>query len=182
MKYNINLVGKKQPNFIDKIVFFFLNYLRYVLVFTQLIVLMVFFFRFTVDESIIDLKDSIAQKKAIIDVVQPVLAEAKKINDRAKESTQILTDQQKLIALIKYLLSVFPETVNLDRMSFDEGKLTLTGSSANPKHLQLFYARLKKDNMFLNVELKNVKRGEFGYSFTIVLDTGIQQVNSKNNK
>ncbi|OGK17976.1 hypothetical protein A3G67_04665 [Candidatus Roizmanbacteria bacterium RIFCSPLOWO2_12_FULL_40_12] len=179
MKYNINLAGKKQPNIVDKIVYFFLHYLRYILVFTQLIVLVVFFFRFSVDETIIDLRDSIGQKRAIIEVVQPILAEAKKINDQAAESKQILKDQDNLLSSVRYILSIFPEALVLDHMVFDEGKLTLTGVALNPQHLQLFYNRLKKENKFPSVALVNVKRGESGYSFTIELDTGIKVSKAK---
>jgi Tfp pilus assembly protein PilN len=174
MKYNINLAGKKPPNIIDKAVYFLLHYLRYILVFTQLIVLLVFFFRFSIDESIIDLKDSIAQKKAIIEVVQPILAEAKKIDDKAKESQKIIGDQQEFLSAIQYVLSIFPETLVLNSMEYDDGKLTLSGVALDPRHLQLFYTRLKKENKFPLVELQNVKRDEKGYLFTFNIDTGIQ--------
>lgn len=167
MKYNINLAGKKAPNVIDKIVYFFLNYLRYILVFTQLTVLAVFFFRFTVDENIIDLKDSIAQKKAIVQVVQPLLAEAKKINDQAKESTDIVDEQKETLSSINYILSIFPESISLNRLTYEEGLFRLTGTALDPKQLQFFYNRLKKERQFALVDLSNVKRDENGYAFTM---------------
>lgn len=169
MKYNINLVGKKAPNVIDKIVYFFLNYLRYILVFTQLTVLAVFFFRFTVDENIIDLKDSIAQKKAIVQVVQPLLAEAKKINDQAKESTTIVDDQKETLASLNYILSIFPETVSLSRLTYEDELFRLTGTALDPKQLQYFYNRLKKEQQFALINLSNVRRDENGYAFTMDL-------------
>ena len=183
MKYNINLVGKKAPNIIDKIIYFFLNYFRYILVFTQLTVLAVFFFRFTVDESIIDLKDSIAQKKAIVQVVQPLLAEAKKINDQAKESTSIVDDQKQTLSSLNYILSIFPATIFLSRLTYEEGLFLLTGTATDPKQLQYFYNRLKKERQFALVDLSNVKRDENGYTFSLQIsknaDAGKKAVGGK---
>ncbi len=169
MRYNINLVGSKQPNVVDKAVYFLLHYLRYILVFTQFIVLVVFFFRFTVDETIIDLKDSIGQKKAILQVVQPILAEAKRINDKAEESKVIVDDQEELLTSIKYVLSIFPESLVLERLELEEGALILNGVALDPRQLQLFYNKLKKERRFAQVTLDNVKRQENGYLFTMQL-------------
>lgn len=179
MKYNVNLAGRKEPNVADKTVFFLLHYLRYILVITQFVVLLVFFFRFTVDETIIDLKDALGQKKAIIEVVQPILAEAKRINDQAKESDAIIDEQEMLMASIKYILSIFPESLVLDRMEYTEGKILLSGTALNPRHLQLFYNRLKQESKFTSVELKNVKRDFGGYAFEFELDTGLVKTKPK---
>ena len=169
MKYHINLVGRKEMNVLDKIVYFFLNYLRYILVFTQLTVLAVFFFRFTVDENIIDLKDSIAQKKAIVEVVQPLLAEAKKLNDQAKNSKEIIDNQEEMLSSLHYILSIFPDNLFLQRLTYEKNTYQLTGTTFDPKQLQLFYNRVKKEGQFPLTNLSNVKRDEDGYSFTLSL-------------
>ncbi len=175
MKYNINLVGTKQPNLIDKTVYFLLHYIRYILVFTQFIVLAVFFFRFTVDEKIIDLKDSIGQKKAILEVAQPILAEAKRINDKAEESQVIVDDQEKFLSSIKYVLSIFPEALQLERFELEEDKLLLSGVATDPRQLQLFYERLQKEGRFGVVVLSNVKRQETGYQFLLELGEEVKK-------
>ncbi|MDO8741626.1 MAG: hypothetical protein Q7J11_00595, partial [Candidatus Roizmanbacteria bacterium] len=61
MKYKINLLEKKETSLLDKLTFFGLNYLRYIIVITQLVVIGVFFYRFQIDQSIIDLKEGVNQ-------------------------------------------------------------------------------------------------------------------------
>ncbi|QQR63494.1 hypothetical protein IPH70_03205 [Candidatus Roizmanbacteria bacterium] len=83
MTYKINLLSKQEMSLIDKTLYFFLNYLRYILVFTQIIVIGVLFYRFRIDQNIIDLKDSLDQKKEIVQAVKPLLDEAEKVNNQS---------------------------------------------------------------------------------------------------
>ena len=66
MKYKINLLLPKEKNWLDKVIYFGLNYLRYILVITQTVIIMVFFYRFKIDQEIVDLKDAVKQKQEII--------------------------------------------------------------------------------------------------------------------
>ena len=73
MRYKINLLEKKDIGLLDKLTFFSLNYLRYIIVITQLVVIGVFFYRFQIDQKIIDLKEGVEQKKEIVKIVLPLL-------------------------------------------------------------------------------------------------------------
>lgn len=169
MKYKINLIGQKSTSFFDKVLYFFLNYLRYILVITQLVVIGVLFFRFRIDQNIIDLKDSIDQKKEIIEVVKPILAETQKIKKKEISIRKVLATQDSFLSSLDYIRSVFPETSRLTDMAIEGDKITLKGISTNPQHLQAFYKRLKADKKFKTVELIDIKRTVEGYEFTLNL-------------
>lgn len=170
MKYNINLVGKKEMSLIDKTLYFFLNYLRYILVITQLVVISVLFYRFRIDQSIIDLKDSLEQKKEIVRVVRPLLNQAEKVNNQMVAIEKVTTDQTAHLASIDYILSIFPQSLFLSKLAVEDRKIMLTGTALDSRHLQLFYARLKKEARFSKVNLSNIKRGAEGYTFDLVLE------------
>lgn len=170
MKYKINLLSQKETSFSERLMFFLLNYLRYIIVLTQLVVIGVFFYRFQIDQRIIDLKESVMQKKEIIEIVFPLLQEASKIDNKTREIDKVIKKQQNFDALIKYLFSVFPETVTLTNLETTEDNLKITGNATDARHLQAFFALLKKENHFANVELKSFKKTETGYSFTMSLD------------
>lgn len=170
MKYKINLIGRKTTSLFDKVLYFFLNYLRYILVITQLVVIGVLFFRFRIDQNIIDLKDSIDQKKEIITVVKPILAETQKIKTREDSIREILKDQTSFSGSLDYVRSVFPETVRLTDMTIEGSKITLKGIAFIPQHLQAFYKKLKVDKKFKTLELTDIKRGIEGYDFTLNLE------------
>ena len=60
--------------------------------------------------------------------------------------------------MVSYFISTFPETITLSNMEIKDESIKITGDAVNPQHLQAFYALLKKDNKFKNVNLQNFKK------------------------
>lgn len=170
MKYNINLLQKKETPFVEKMMYFALHYLRYIIIITQLVVIGVFFYRFQIDQRIIDLKESVDQKKEIVQVVLPLLKEGENISLRTKESQKILTDQKKFTNMMQYYLSQFPSSVNLNTLEIGSDSIKAIGTALSASDLQAFSSSLKKDQKFAHVELQNIKRNDYGYTFTMVLN------------
>ena len=106
MKYKINLLPQKETTIAEKVMFFLLNYLRYIIVITQLVVIGVFFYRFQIDQKIIDLKESVMQKKEIVEIVLPLLNEASRIDQKSQEINKVIKKQQNFNEMLKYLLSI----------------------------------------------------------------------------
>lgn len=175
MTYKINLLSKKDVSLIDKTLYFFLNYLRYILVFTQIIVIGVLFFRFRIDQNIIDLKDSLDQKKEIVEAVTPLLDEAERVNNQSVAIRKVAAKQDLQLSALNYILSVFPESVVLTTLNINDVTYTLKGTSTDPRQLQLFYARLQTDKRFKTISLSNIRRVNEGYVFDLVLDTFVKK-------
>ncbi len=171
MTYKINLLSKQEMSLLDRTLYFFLNYLRYILVFTQIVVIGVLFYRFRIDQNIIDLKDALDQKKEIMQAVKPLLDEAEKVNNQSIAIRKVTAEQDIQLSALNYILSVFPETVTLTRLNVDNATFSLKGTSSDPRQLQLFYARLQTDKRFKTISLSNIKRAQDGYLFDLVLDT-----------
>lgn len=169
MKYNINLLTKKTAGFFDKTLYFFLNYLRYILVVTQLVVIGVLFFRFSIDQRIIDLKESIDQKKAIIDAISPLNTEAREINNQLIETKNITSSQDKISQTLAYIFSIFPDGATLTNFNLEKNVMTMTGIAIDVRALQAFYDRLKKENKFSAVNLEDLARKETGFDFTLII-------------
>lgn len=161
---------KKEISLIDRLTFFGLNYLRYIIVITQLIVIGVFFYRFQIDQRIIDLKESVEQKKEIVKIVLPLLNEAAKIDKKTTIIEDTLLEQEKFGGMLNYFISSFPETVTLTNMEIKKGSIKVIGDATDAKHLQSFYTTLKKENKFKTVNLQSIKRTEAGYNFILFLD------------
>lgn len=169
MKYKINLMPRKETPLLERLVYFSLNYLRYIIVITQLVVIGVFFYRFQIDQRIIDLKDAVDQKKEIVQIVLPLLNEASRIDKKTTQIENIIKIQNDFQGMLKYLLSVFPQTASLDTLEISSTMIKLTGSATDPRHLQAFYALLKKDQRFTDVQFQNIKKSDNGYDFTMTL-------------
>jgi Tfp pilus assembly protein PilN len=176
MKYSINLLAEKEAPFLERVMYFSLNYLRYIIIITQLIVIGVFFYRFQIDQRIIDLKESVDQKKEIVQVILPLSKEAEKINIQTREVKKILQQQEKFNSMTNYFLSVFPAALTLTNLEINPDSFKLTGNTIDPRQLQSFYSFLKKEGKFNNVELQGLKKSENGYIFILILSKFKQQI------
>lgn len=163
-------MSKKDTPLTEKIFYFALNYLRYIIVITQLVVIGVFFYRFQIDQKIIDLKEAVDQKKEIVSIVLPLLNEASRIDKKTFEIEKIIKEQNSFSSMISYLLSVFPESATLTSFESSGDSIKIIGIGSNPKHLQSFYNLLKKEKKFNLVEFQSIKKVDAGYSFTIALN------------
>jgi len=170
MRYKINLIEKKEFGLLDKLTFFSLNYLRYIIIITQLIVIGVFFYRFQIDQRIIDLKEEVDQKREIVKIVLPLLNEAAKIDKKTSIIDETLLKQKKFSEMIEYFTASFPETIILTNMEIKDESIKITGEAGNIQHLQAFYILLKKENRFKKVGLQNIKKTETGYNFALFLE------------
>jgi len=168
-KYLINLIPPKEQSFFDRVVYFSLHYLRYVLVITQIVVIAVFFFRLKIDQEIVDLDESFKQKKEIINVFQPIVQEGQKTNFKVTETDNIIQGQENLDSLINYVLSRFPQSFYLKKMEIEDGKMSLIGYSLDSRTIKQFYNRLEKEKKFEKVDLKDIKKSIDGFNFSFYL-------------
>src|SRR3989344_9330960 len=138
MKYKINLIPKKEETLGERFLYFASHYLRYIIVITQLVVIAVFFYRFQIDQSIIDLKDGVDQKKEIIQIVLPLLNEAAKIDKKTVIIEKTIIEQKNFSTMLDYFIASFPETITLTNMEIESESIKVTGDANDAKHLQAF--------------------------------------------
>ncbi len=169
MKYKINLLSRKKESLTDKLIYFALSYLRYILIITQIIVIGVFFYKFKVDQEIVDYQDSVGQKKEIIEVTQPLFVEAKTTDFQIKEVKHIIERQDKFLDILNYLSTIFPDKLYLSKLTVTDNSMKLEGFGDNGSLIQSFYQRLKTDKKFANINLKSLKKIDVGLSFEIEL-------------
>ena len=174
MRYRTNLFPPKDQSLADKAIYFSFHYLRYILVITQIIIIGVFFYRFKIDQEIIDLKESLNQKQEIVKVSQPLVKEIKAVERKISEVNGISSKQQQFKDNFDYILEAFPEKITLSKMDANEkGEYELSGFTTDPAVIKAYYNRLKKDKRFTAIELKNLKRELQGFNFTISLSNSV---------
>jgi len=169
MKYKINLLSRKKESLTDKLIYFVLSYLRYVLIITQIIVIGVFFYKFKVDQEIVDYQDSVGQKKEIIEVTQPLFVDAKTTGFQIKEVKLIIERQNKFLGILNYLSTIFPDKLYLSKLTITDNSMNFEGFGDNGLLIQSFYQRLKTDKKFGTVNLKSLKKIDTGLNFEIEL-------------
>lgn len=166
-KYQINLIPKKKRDLTDTILYFFLHYLRYIIVMTQIVVICVFFFRFQVDQEIIDLKESIDQKQEIIKVTKPLITEANVVDNKIGQIKIILDRQETYLKNVNYIFSIIPAEIVLNRFEIENNTIKLVGISNNTLIIRHFNERLKSEAHYKNVNLTELSKVPTGFSFSI---------------
>jgi hypothetical protein len=177
-KYRINLLPEKEKDFLDKSIYFVLHYLRYVLVLTQIVVIAVFFYRFKVDQEIIDLKDELQQKQEIVAVSEPLLNEAKVVDGKTKAIREVLLAQSQFAGALTYFLDTFPSDLTVKRLEIHDGEFKFEANTRNPEIIRSYTERLKKEKRFRTVTLGTIKRTDDKFVIPLTL-SGFQLVLSK---
>lgn len=158
MKYKINLLPEKERDFLDKGIYFVLHYLRYVLVITQIVVISVFFYRFKIDQEIIDLKDELQQKQEIVAVSDPLLKQAEIVDLKTKQIREILVSQAQFSESFTYFLDTFPLHLTIKRLDVRGGVYKFDATTSDPETVRSYIARLKQDKRFKEIVLGSIKR------------------------
>ncbi len=170
MKYRINLLPERKQTVLDRIIFFSFNYLRYILVVTQLVVICVFMYRFNIDQEIVDAKDTLHQKQEIVRVSQPLLKEGDTMYKRVQNISTLVKSQDTTSQMLSYILGRFPEQFFLTDLEVKGDSLKLEGSTGDANVIKIYFSRLKKENRFKEINLTNISKTTDGYFFTFLLN------------
>lgn len=168
-QYRINLLQHKRKPIalIDKLIFFALHYLRYIIIITQIIVIGVFFYRFTIDQQVIDLKESVNQKQEIIHIALPIVQEAKAFEVKTTAIKKILDQQNQFSVHFDYIVSIIPESIIITTLNLTAQGITLAGNAPEINSIRALYERVKKDKKFKNVSLEEITKDESLFTFSI---------------
>lgn len=175
MKYQINLLQEKEKDISGKVIYFALHYLRYILVLTQIVVIAVFFYRFRIDQEVIDLRDELQQKQEIVQVSDPLLKEAQAVDLKTREVKSILIAQDSFQQMMDYFLSVFPSKMKTDHIDITEKGISFEGNTTDPQIIKSFLDRLQEDKYFKTISLGSIRRTDEGFRAPFRLEGFIPQ-------
>ncbi len=163
MKYQINLLKQKDKDFTQRVIYFALHYLRYILVLTQIVVIAVFFYRFKIDQEVIDLKEELNQKKEIVAISQPLLSEAKQIDTSMKHIGEIIKRQTLSDKMLLYFLSTFPKQLKAQRLVLNQNSIILEVATRDPQIIKRYYDRLTTERIFKKITLSGVRKIDYNF-------------------
>lgn len=166
-KLEINLLKKKDLKFSEKLIFFALHYLRYIIVLTQIVVIGVFFYRFIIDQQIIDLKESVEQHEGIVKFTLPMVEDAQAIDKKTSEIKKVLASQQKFVEALRYILSIIPEKITLNKFEMGKQNILITGKSDDFRVVRALYEKIKNDKKFKNIEISQLSRKSDMFEFSM---------------
>lgn len=128
---------------------------RYLIIFTELVVIVSFASRFTIDRQITDLNTAILQKETVInsygELEQNVRDAQKKI-----DSYQQIQQQENVTDIFPTLTEVTPPDVVLTDLQMRPGRVTLTGTTLSNVSLGILINNLQVSGRFTEVSVERI--------------------------
>ncbi len=174
--FNVNLIP--DDPFFDTIIGRVLRWAvsvgRYIVMFTELIVIISFATRFSLDRQLTDLNDSINQKSNLIQSYGDLEQNIKSAQNKLDQYQQ-LEQQKNLADVFPALSAIIPSDVILQTLSIKTNQISLTGTTQSQTSLNLLVNNIQLSTAFRNVSIDRIESGKDNATqlfFQISADTG----------
>lgn len=132
---------------------------RYIVMFTELIVIVSFATRFTLDRQVTDLNQAINQKESVIrsygDLEERIRTTQAQINQY-----QELEQQENLVEVFPQLSTITPSSVQLTELIIRPTSVTLGGTTLSQSSLNLLINNIQLSPSFFNVVVDRIETSE----------------------
>lgn len=173
-KIKINLLAQKEADFPKKFSYFLYHYLRYVIIITAIVVICVFFYRYTIDQKVIDLKEKVNSMEAIMKATNSQVSRFEAVSQKMKEIAIRINDQKSFSNNVEYVLSIIPQRIIIKEFIFDNRSITINGISSDYITIKVFHSKLQKEVRFKNADIKfkkasidKIAKTLLGFEFSI---------------
>ncbi|MFC1627296.1 PilN domain-containing protein [Patescibacteria group bacterium] len=158
----INLLPKEkwESGTVGKLLKWVLNVGRYVVVFTELIVISAFLFRFGLDRRLTDIKEQVNNKKSVInsfgdfeEVFRRTQLQLKTVSDTADESLD-------MGEILNEISQMTPIDTSYTSIGINEEGVALEGQTLSDVGLATLLAKSQASKLFTGVVLENVSSAQ----------------------
>lgn len=160
-KKTINLLpgDKLEKSPLGRFLKWALRFGRYIIVFTELLVMLAFFSRFKLDRDLVELQEEIKKKQNIITASQELEQEFRFLQQRLAliKKYQKQTGSPQLV--LDSLGQIIPLDVFLSQLEIDQNEVFFNGTSLSYAGLATFINGLQKNSVFERVDFNSVSSG-----------------------
>lgn len=171
---NINLLPQDtfEKTTLGKFVKWALSVGRYIVVFTELIVILAFLSRFKLDRDLTDIHESIEQKKAIVNSAALLEKQIRNLQDYLKKVAETEKKQRPYSSFMTSFTQIIPQEVTIENFSLKENLLSLSCLSQTTRGIGSFIYQLKNSPKYSQVTVDNISRetnSPIEFNLTLVL-------------
>lgn len=156
----INLLGQEDLKHTPqgRILNWALTYGRYIMIGTEIIVLLAFISRFSLDRKLTDLKEEISQKQAILEANVSLERDIRLLQDQIAKMKQITSTQPTPINIVTLLGSLLPPDVYIDTLDLSSGRVVVSATAGETNGFSQFLANLQVAKQFTSVDIGDIKK------------------------
>lgn len=165
----INLLGESDLEHtpIGRIITWATTYGRYIMIGTEIVVLLAFISRFSLDRKLTDLNDEISQKQTIITVNSDLEDQINVLQGQLTKIRSTIKDQNIPLTLLDSFQNLLPPDVYLTAFDFANNQLKLNAIAGTTTGFSQFINLLTNNNNFKQIELGQVTKDISGINFQI---------------
>ncbi len=167
---SINLIGDQdlQHSPAGRIVSWAVTYGRYIMIGTEVVVLLAFISRFSLDRKKVDLSDEIEQKQMILQANALQEQQIRQLQASLQTVNEISSGQSNIHELLVYMRTILPSDVNVQTLSVNQSSITLTAIAGTNEGFSTLLGLLRTGGKFENIDLGEVKKSPLtGISFQL---------------
>lgn len=172
----INLLGQDALDHTPwgRLIMWATTYGRYIMITTEIIVLLAFISRFSLDRKLTDATEEITQKQAIIEANKPFEEDIRSLQAQITQIKTLLAGQEMPIDVMTLIIRYLPSDVYLESYELSGNKISVSATAATNEGFSLFLARLNTANILSNVTIGDIRRTAatgIQFQFTATLPT-----------
>lgn len=170
----VNLIGEEEMEHtpVGRIISWAVTYGRYIMIGTEVVVLLAFISRFSLDRKLTDLNDEISQKQAIIEANADFEQQFRIIQNQVKSIQKLMGAPTPMVDALNTLQSILPVDVYLDSLEINANQLQANAVAVSSVGFSTLIANLQSTKIFKNVDIGDIKRSpttgiEFQFTATL---------------
>lgn len=163
-RININLLpsDRWEKTSLGKFLQWVLTYGRYIVIGTELIVLLAFLSRFKLDRDLSDLSDSIKTKRTVVENSQALESNVRSLQARLAKIDGVLKNQVSFKENLDSLTPLVPPDVIFDDLTISSRQVGISGKTTSLNTLSAFLRNLLLSKKFTEVSLDKITAQEEG--------------------
>jgi len=151
----------------NRIMVWITTYGRYIMITTELIVLLAFASRFSLDRKLSDLKENITQKQEILEVNVDLEQEIRSTQDKISAVKLLMNQQPVPIETLLATYTLLPVGTYLEKLTIDKVKMTANVTSDSSDSFTRFLSNFSSTTKLRNVEVGKVGKHPAGIQFSL---------------
>jgi len=158
VKKEINLLPKEywEKGLTGRFLRWTLNVGRYVVVFTELIVISAFLYRFGLDQKLTDIKEEVNNKKAVISAYGDFEEKFRRLQLQLQTISGVEKESVSPTEVLEEISQMTPIDTAYSTISVNEDEVRLEGETLSDVGLATLLAKTQSSSMFTGVALEHV--------------------------
>jgi hypothetical protein len=166
---NINLLGESDMEHtpVGRIVSWAVTYGRYIMIGTEIVVLLAFISRFSLDRKLTDLKEEVAQKQDIIQANLPFDEDVRALQNQLSKIKALKAQPATALTLLSSFQTILPSGMYLKSLNLEGNVVTVSAVAGSTGAFAQFISNMQNAKALANVDIGDITRDPLlGIQFT----------------